>query len=779
MKPHSKLPPGLEAEFTPLARALYATDASMYREQPVGVVFPKSAEEVQRLVAFASQQHIPLIPRAAGTSLAGQCVGGGLVVDVSRYMNQILDLDVERRRVRVQPGVVRDELNQFLAPHGLWFGPNTSTSNRCTLGGMAGNNSCGSTSIAYGTTRDHLLEMEVILSSGERAVFGELDEQAFAKCLQGEDRVGQIYRAMHQLLSREEVRREVVARFPKAGIHRRNTGYALDVLLNAAPYRPDGPPLNLAKLLCGSEGTLAFTVSLTLELSPLPPPETALFLPHFKSLDEALRAVQILMQHRLYACELMDKALLDCTRNSRAQQANRFFLQGAPEGVLIVECRGQKREEVEKQTAALEQSLREEGLGYAFPRVWGKEVAKVWSLRKAALGVLANLPGRARSIPCVEDTAVDVADLPEYVRDFSRIMAAHQQQAVYYGHAGAGELHLRPTLDLREPKDFADLRSISRASAELVARYRGSLSGEHGDGRLRAEFIPLVMGEKITSYFEQVKAIWDPRGLFNPGKIVHPPRMDEALRISPSSPWPEPETLLDFSASGGIFGAAQKCTGSGDCRKSHRFAGNMCPSFQATRDEKHSTRGRANALREFLQRPVPHPFDSEALKEALSLCLSCKACTSECPSGVNMTALKAEFLYQYYQHHRRPLRDWFFKNMDGLFALAGKLGPLTPLLRLRPAQWLLRKALGLSGRRRLPMPPGHTFFRQFAKMPAAAPGWRGRLYLFVDPFTNYLEPEIPLAAVRLLRALGYEVHCPKRPAAGRVLLSRGYLKEAR
>ncbi len=771
---------GMELQADEISRALYATDASIYRERPLGVVFPKSVEEVQRLVAFAERQQIPLIPRAAGTSLAGQCVGRGLVVDVSRYMNRLLELNVEERWVRVEPGMVRDELNLLLQAYGLWFGPNTSTSNRCTLGGMVGNNSSGSTSIAYGTTRDHLLEAEVVLSSGERAVFGAVHEEAFAKCLKKPGQEGEIYRKMHELLSSKEVQTEINNKYPKKSIHRRNTGYALDVLINSKPYNQDGPPLNLARLLCGSEGTLAFTTAVKLQLSPLPPPEALLFLPHFNSLQEALRAVSFMLPHKPYACELMDKALLDCTKNSRSQQANRFFIEGDPRAVLIVECRGKTKREAEMQKEHIRKALLQAGLGYAFPTVYGQDINKIWALRKAGLGVLANLPGRARAIACVEDTAVDVKDLPDYVADFSRIMEQFGQQAIYYAHAGAGELHIRPVLDLYDEKDFRALRQISEASARLVARYRGALSGEHGDGRLRAEFIPLVLGRKITSYLEKVKKIWDPQGIFNPGKIVHPPPMDSSLRVSPDSHQPSINALLDFSDRGGFFGAARRCTGSGDCRKSHQFYGNMCPSFQATREEKHSTRGRANALRELLQNNPKQAFKSKELKAVLDLCLSCKACASECPSEVDMAKLKAEFLYQYHRNFRRPLRDFLLAGMEHVLALSARMNGLPQrIFNTAFPGGLLRAAVGLSPGRRLPLPGRQHFFKGAGREGLKIPGWRGRLCLFIDPFTNYLEPRVAQAAVRLFHELGYELIVPRIAGAGRPLLSKGFLQRAR
>ncbi|MBP8238884.1 MAG: FAD-binding oxidoreductase, partial [Saprospiraceae bacterium] len=472
-----------------LLRTLYATDGSIYREMPLAVAYPKNEADIRHLIAFARREGVSIIPRTAGTSLAGQCVGTGIVADVSRYMTDILELNVAESWVRVQPGVIRDELNAFLKPHGLFFGPNTATASRCMIGGMTGNNSCGSTSIKYGTTRDHLLEIRAVLSDGETVTFGPLSKEDFEKKLAVPGLEGDLYRQISQELSLPERQRSIREQYPKPGIPRRNTGYAVDVLLQSNIFSPGGPDFNFCKLLAGSEGTLAFSTEINLQLSPLPPPQDALVCAHFDTLDAALRAAQIAMRRAPYACELMDKFILDCTKANRSQQKNRFFLQGDPAAILMVEFRGQTLEEAQMEADAMIADLRAAGLGYAFPIVSGAQSQQVFALRAAGFGVLSNVTTDAKPLEFVEDAAVDIADLPDYIADFADMMASFGQQCVYYAHAGAGELHPRPSLNLKTSEGVRQLREIAEASARLIKKYNGSLSGEHGDGRVRAEFI--------------------------------------------------------------------------------------------------------------------------------------------------------------------------------------------------------------------------------------------------------------------------------------------------
>jgi len=743
-----------------LSRAIYATDASLYREWPLAVAYPKTAADIRQLVLFAGQYGLSLIPRAGGTSLAGQCVGPGIVVDISRHMTGILEFNAGERWVKVQPGVIRDELNRFLKPHGLFFGPNTSTTNRCTMGGMAGNNSCGSTSIRYGSTRDHILEIEAVLSDGSIAVFGDRSKSKGENSLQQS-----IYAQMDALLSDPETRDQIRDHYPKASIHRRNTGYALDVLLDK--------PFNLCPFLCGSEGTLAFFTEIKLNLEPLPPPAEALVCAHFHSVDEALQAVLAAMRHPLYACELMDKTILDCTKENAEQRKNRFFLEGDPGALLILEVRGESDREAAIEAEALIRSFRESGLGYAFPIVAPPRTKNVWALRQAGLGVLSHLPDRKKAVSCIEDTAVALEDLPAYIAEFRAILAGRfGQRSVYHAHAGAGELHLRPMLDLRDPEDFKQFRAICETSAALVKKYRGSLSGEHGDGRVRAEFIPMVLGEANYQLLRKVKSLWDPKNLFNPGKIVDPLPMDTFLRYSPDRPLAQPETRFDFSASGGYLGAVEKCNGSGDCRKLAASGGTMCPSYMATRQEIDSTRARANALREFLNPEKGKFFDAPGAKEALDRCLSCKGCLTECPSSVDMATLKAEFQYQYQKIHGFSFRNRLFGQIEIAYRLATVWPALSNAVMKVPA---LKKALGVAAGRSLP--PVRPWRRPVEAAPSGVQ--KGVVYLFIDEFTRYLDSDIGMQAIGLLSALGYSVRLLKHPSSGRAGFSKGLLDRAR
>jgi len=484
-----------ELYYDKMMRHLYATDASVYRELPMAVALPMHAEDIRKLVAFANENGTSLIPRAAGTSLAGQCVGNGIVVDVSKYMNRILEINAEEGWVRVEPGVIRDELNHVLKEYGFFFGPNTSTANRAMIGGMVGNNSCGTTSIVYGSTRDHVQELEVVLSDGSTAVFHGLDEAGFRQKLEAEGLEGDIYRHLNQTLSVPERQAAIREAFPKASIERRNTGYAIDLLIEQQPFDKAGRPFNFCELLCGSEGTLAFTTAIKIHVDPLPKPKEIVVCAHFNSIPESLEAVLVAMSFQPSACELMDKIILDLTKQNIEQKKNRFFVEGDPEGILMVEFRGDTFEEARDQGKAMIAALEDAGLGYAYPIVEAPKTKQAWDLRKAGLGLLANIPGDAKPVACIEDTAVDIRDLPAYIKEFDQLMANFGQQAVYYAHAGAGELHLRPILDLKTAEGQRLFYEITKAVAELVKKYNGSLSGEHGDGRVRAEFIPLMIGE--------------------------------------------------------------------------------------------------------------------------------------------------------------------------------------------------------------------------------------------------------------------------------------------
>ncbi len=765
-----------------LLRILYATDGSIYRELPLAVAYPLNKEDLVTLVHFANEHQISLIPRTAGTSLAGQCVGRGIVVDTSRHMNAILEVNAAERWVRVQPGVIRDELNAYLKPHGLFFGPNTSTASRCMIGGMTGNNSCGTTSIKYGTTRDHVLELKTILSDGSEVTFGPLSQNAFFEKLQGDKLENKLYRQIYEALSQPERQKAILENYPKASIHRRNTGYAVDVLLQSAVFTDGGAPFNFCKLLCGSEGTLALTSEIKLLLDPLPPAEEVLVCAHFATLGESLQGTLTAMRHAPYGCELMDKFIMDCTKENREQQKNRFFLEGDPGAILIIEFRGDTREEASRLADAMIEDLKKEGYGYAFPKVYPPDTSRVWALRAAGFGVLSNVKGDAKPLEFVEDTAVALADLPAYIAEFQALMAEFGQQAVYYAHAGAGELHLRPTVNLKTKEGVRQMREIAEASARLVKKYQGSLSGEHGDGRVRGEFIPLMIGDENYALLQRIKQTWDPNNLLNPGKIVDAPPMDQSLRYLQDVAAPKVETVFDFSESGGILKMAEKCSGSGDCRKlAHVSGGVMCPSYMATRNEKDSTRARANTLREFLTRSQEgeNRFAHESLHEVMDLCLSCKGCTSECPSNVDMATLKAEFLHHYYQSKGVPFRARIFGNIGRINALASRLPGFSNFVLSNPVSGgILKRLLGIAPQRSLP--PVQSALRSwYEKRAERTKGEvKGIVYFFCDEFTDYNDAGVGRKAIELLMRLGYEVRMPRHKHSGRAQLSKGLLKDA-
>ena len=767
-----------------LHRVLYATDASVYREKPFGVAWPRHAEDLEVLTSFSRRSGVPLIPRTAGTSLAGQVVGSGLVVDTSRHMNRILETDPEARTVTVEPGVIRDELNRHLKPLGLFFGPNTSTANRCMIGGMVGNNSCGSTSVVYGSTRDRLLALDTVLSDGSRATFRALDAAGWDAAQRLPGLEGKLYRHIGDLLSRPGMAEEIRARYPKPAIRRRNTGYALDLLLDTAPFTAGGPDFNFCRLLAGSEGTLALSHRITLQLDPLPPQHLVLVCAHYPSMRAMTEAVVTAMRHPLHACELMDRTVLECTKASIEQQRNRFFLEGDPAAVLIMECRGETPAEAEAVADTLIADLQALGTGYAFPKVKPPLADRVWALRAAGLGVLANLPGDPKAVACIEDTAVALSDLPDYIDDLDRTIRGFGQRAAYFAHAGDGEIHVRPILDLKRAEDQQLFHDITSAVADLVQRYGGSFSGEHGDGRLRGSFIPRLYGETLSAAFAEVKEVWDPAAILNPGKITAVPPMLQDLRYAPGQVTREYATVLDFSDTGGILRMAEKCNGSGDCRKLPTAGGTMCPSYQATREEKDSTRGRANALREYLAHSTrANPFTEPALAEAMDLCISCKGCTRECPSGVDLSALKAEWQHQVHRTEGIPLRARLFGRIarwNRLLALAPGLA--NALLSARPLRALLGVVAGIHPERTLPRlnPEGFRAWhrREGSHLPLGTEE-RGRVWLFADEFTEHYDLEAGKAAVRLLHGLGYRTGIPPHTESGRAALSKGLLDDAR
>jgi len=762
-----------------MMRILYATDASAYRELPVAVARPKDETDLKELIRFAKLMKITLIPRTAGTSLAGQVVGNGLVVDVSKYMNDIVEINAAEKWVKVQPGVVLDELNKVLTPYGLFFGPETSTSNRCMIGGMVGNNACGTHSLVYGSTRDHTLELTVLLSDGSKVTFKPLNEVEFNhKCLQ-QDLEGQIYRQIQHTLTDKENREEIRANYPDPLLKRRNNGYALDLLADTDPFVHNGEPFNYCKVLAGSEGTLAFTTEIKLNLVPLPPKEIALVCIHCLSLDEAFKANLVALAHQPVAVELMDQYIIERTKDNLEQRKNRFFIQGEPAAILVVELDMETKEAMDEAIRLLVADMKSNGYGYHYPVVTGADINKVWALRKAGLGVLTSTPGDKKPVAVIEDTAVLPALLPEYLEEFKAMLQHLGLSCVFYAHISTGELHLRPVLNLKDLTDRELFHTVALETAKLVRKYRGSLSGEHGDGRLRGEFIPLMLGEHVYQLLKELKHTWDPNGIFNTGKITDTPVMNTSLRYEAGQQTRNIDTVFDFSSTMGMLRAVEQCNGSGDCRKSEQFAGTMCPGYRATRNEMDSTRARANILRELLTRSTgKNPFDHQEIYEVMDLCLSCKGCKSECPSNVDIVKYKAEFLQHYYDAHGVPLRSWLIANITSI----NRLGSLVPwfynaFVKNVFFANLLKRSIGFATKRSMPLLYKSTLKSWFRKHKDQQPDGR-KVYLFADEFSNYNDVVIGIKAIQVLNLLGYKVEIPKHLESGRTFLSKGLVRKA-
>ncbi len=771
-----------------LHTSLYATDASVYRKIPLAVAYPENDEAIKQLIDFASKNKTSLIPRTAGTSLAGQCVGEGIVVDVSKHFTKIISVDAENRTVTLQPGVIRDELNTYLKPFGLFFGPNTSTSNRCMIGGMVGNNSSGTTSIQYGVTRDKVLKLKTILSNGEEVVFELLSKIEFLKKIELNSFEGKIYKTIYDELISEETQNEIWKEFPKPEIHRRNTGYAVDSLLNTSVFSEFNTEINLCSLLCGSEGTLAFTTEITLQLDLLPPKYTAMVATHYENLEACLNDVVIAMQHNLHTCEMMDNVILDCTKKNKTYEPYRFFVEGNPKAILLLELKSNSEEDLESQTEALLNSLKISNYSYHNPVLRGEEIEMALELRKAGLGLLGNMVGDKKAVACIEDTAVALEDLPAYIKEFSALMKSFDQDAVYYAHAGAGELHLRPILNLKENEGVEYFRKITTAVSMLCKKYKGSFSGEHGDGIVRAEFIPLMIGNKNYELLKRIKLAFDPQNIFNPGKIVDAFKMDESLRYKVDRAEPIINTILDFTDSEGILRLAEKCNGSGDCRKTGNAAGSMCPSYHATKNEKDTTRARANVLREVLtNNDAVNKFNSKELKEVFDLCISCKACASECPSNVDISTAKAEFLYQFNKVNGVSFSNKLFGKSTKLSKKASQFPKISNWFFTNNLTSKFIKNLGgVHQNRSLPK----NSIKSFSKLIQSKENQNITAYsvekkihksalLFIDEFSNYLDAEIALDSFLLLIGLGYKITVIDTLDSGRALISKGFLEEAK
>ena len=759
------------------SRLIYSTDASVYREKPLGVAYPKNSEDVREIVCFCYENNIPIIPRGAGTSLSGQVVGNGLVIDFSRYMTQILELNVEEKWIRVQPGVILDELNRFLKPYHLFFGPEASTSSRCCIGGMVGNNSCGSHSIIYKTTRDHLIEARVVLSDGSSSVFKSLTHSEFENKCKTDSLEGNVYKTLNTILSDPDNIKSIQKEYPDPEIYRRNTGYALDVL---AQHFPPDNHFNLCQLLAGSEGTLAITTEIKLNLVSLPPAYTSLICVHFNSLEEVFNANLIALKHNPFAVELMDDNIIHAAKRNPEQLQNTFFIKDDPKAILIIELAKENESDLHESCNQIIHDLQQNNMGYYFPVITGNDVNRVWALRKSGLGVLSNIPGDGKPVTVIEDTAVHVNVLSDYIREFREILKANHMKCVFHAHIGSGEIHLRPILNLKVSADKKKFRQIGIDIAYLVKKYRGSLSGEHGDGRLRSEFIQIMLGKHVINLLQDIKRAFDPKNILNPGKIVYPVKMDESLRYETDRKEPQIDTVFDFSTYGGILRSVEKCNGSADCRKLHTSGGTMCPSFMGTLNEKHTTRARANLLREFLTHSnKKNRFAHKELFEVLDTCLSCKACKTECPSNVDIAKFKSEFLQHYHDRYGISIRTCLFAHIVSVSRLMSVFPSVANAIT--QSKWIalpVKRLINIASQRNLPKVGKKTLRKHIESCQENQETANKIVYLFMDEFTNYNDTHIGIVALRVLQKLGYRVLTVKHPQSGRSLISKGFMRRA-
>lgn len=757
-----------EVRFDRYSRLLYATDASMYEIEPIGVVIPRHKRDAQAAVEVANRFGVPILPRGGGTSLAGQTVGHAIVLDFSKYMNKVLEVNREELWCRVQPGLVQDELNAHVRPMGLLFGPDTSTSNRATIGGMIGNNSAGAHSLTYGKTLDHVLEMTVYLSDGSEVVLQDLSPQALESKSKSDSLEGRIYGEILRLA--QEHKNEILARYPK--IMRRVSGYNLDEFIKPQPF-------NLSRMIVGSEGTLACVVEAKMRLVPKPK-WTALDVIHFHDDIEALEASHTILETAPYALESTDKMVLDLARGNIVQSRRLGFVQGHPSSLLMVEYAGDTEDEVKEQVARLEELRKARNIGYAATLAFKpEEVKAVWGVRKAGLGLLLGTKGDKKPIAFVEDTAVEPAKLPEFIKRFREILNRYEARAGYYGHCSVGCMHIRPLINLKEESEVKKMVSIANEITDLVLEFNGALSGEHGDGLARSHFNEKLYGPALYGAFREIKRAFDPRNLMNPGKIVDAPVMTESLRISPAYHTWQPETTLDFSSQGGFAAAVEMCSGMGECRK--KLDGTMCPSYMATLDEEHSTRGRANALRAVLSGKAPNQdFTGKRLYEVLDLCLECKACKAECPSNVDMAKLKYEFLHHYYAANGLPLRNRLFGRIELLNRWGSRFASLAnPLANSWVNRRLLDWLVGIDRRRPLPAFANETFEEWFRHHSFEGKEAKRNVLLFHDTFNTYNTPSVAVSAARFLELAGYRVVLADKKCCGRPFISKGLLREAK
>lgn len=748
---------------------MYATDASIYQILPIAVVIPRDVQDVKAAIALAQKHKITILPRGAGTSLAGQTVGASMILDFSKYMNSILEINAAEKWVRVQPGLARDELNAVLETYGLQFAPDPATSSRANIGGMVGNNSSGTKSILYGKTVDHILEMDILLAEGIELHLENYDSGAYHQKAAQRNREGEIYTSFEKLIRTHH--EEIRARFPK--VMRRVGGYNLDEFVYTDHW-------NLCKLICGSEGTLATTLEVKLNLVDLPKYKSVCVV-HFSKVLEAISAVESILKYKPSAIEILDKTVVELSRSNLTTRHHCHFIDGNPAAILIVEFYGETAQDVLDRPQKMIAQLKEKGFGYAYPLFpKGQSYDDVWVIRKKGLGLMLGLKGNKKPLAFIEDAGIPSNHLPEYIDRVLKICEKHQTKAAMYAHASVGVIHVRPILDLRLAEDIERLKNITDETFNLVVEYGGSWSGEHGDGLVRSAYNKRFFGDTLYNVFIEVKRLFDPENLMNPGKIIEAQTMDQNLRYGITYKDEEVKTEYNYREEKDFASAVHMCSGVGECRKV--LGGTMCPSFKATRDEEHSTRGRANALRMAMSNQFgSEGLSSERLHKVMDLCLSCKACKSECPSNVDMAKMKSDTQQMYYDEHGISYRDKLIRDSS---KMAGKIAGwkasfINPIQKTGLFKTLLERRAKFDKRRTLPDFAREPFYRWFEKNGKKSNTGNKKIVLFADTYLNYHEPQIGISAFELLNSCGYEVLLANVGCCQRPKISHGFLRDAK
>ena len=769
-----------EVRFDAYSRVLYSTDASVWQIEPIGAVIPRHHGDVAALLGLCARHEVPVLPRGGATSLSGQTVGHAVHIDFAKYMNQILETNLEEGWVRVQPGVVQDQLGRHLRPHGYQFGPNTSSASRGTVGGMIGNNSAGSHSILYGKTIDHVLELRCVFADGSDAWLRPVDNDGILTLSRGSGFVPSLYRRLPQIGAK--YRDEILARFPK--ILRRVSGYNLDELVTdghqfGAGYSSTPGPLNLSRVIVGCEGTLAVVTEAKLRVVRSPAAKGILVV-HFDSVFHAVEASELIVSTGPSAAELIDEFILDNARSNPSFAEKLAWVKPDAQAVMVVEFYGESDSEVDSKLDRLHRVLESRRIGYGYlPVKDPQRQAEIWGVRKEALGILMSVKGDHKPIAFVEDPAVPIEKMGPFLSDFREILNKHGARGGYYGHASVGCLHVRPMVNLKDGSEIRKMAAIADEVFGIVMNYGGSMSGEHGDGIARSRYNQWLFGDTIYRGFLELKDQLDPNNILNPGKVVNAPDLTEDLRWGADYRTQPINTKLDFAGEGGFARAIEMCNGAGVCRK--RMTGTMCPSYHATMDEEHSTRGRANALRAALSGRLPEgEFTSHRMRDVLDLCLACKACKTECPSNVDMAKIKYEWLSHYYKRHGLPLHARAFGRVDSIYRIGSRIAGLANWVASRKTvRWLNEKLLHVDRRRVLPPFARQTFRNWFGqRSPAPGAGHLGRVVLLDDCFLNYNYPQVGKAAVAILEAGGFQVELANRVCCGRPMLSKGLLDDA-